>query len=46
MGNFAGTKSAGLSNASNPVAIQTRAKNNAGNNWNNAGQYLCRSGFS
>lgn len=33
MGNYAGTKSGGLSNAANPVAIQQRQANNKGNDW-------------
>jgi TonB-dependent starch-binding outer membrane protein SusC len=33
MGNFAGTKSGGLSNAGNPVAQQKRQADNKGNDW-------------
>lgn len=33
MGNYAGTKSGGLSNAQNPVAIQQRQADNKGNDW-------------
>jgi TonB-dependent starch-binding outer membrane protein SusC len=33
MGNFAGTKAGGLSNAGNPVAIQKRQAFNKGNDW-------------
>lgn len=33
MGNYAGTKSGGLSNAANPVAIQQRQADNKGNDW-------------
>jgi TonB-linked SusC/RagA family outer membrane protein len=44
-GNFAGTKSQGLSNAANPVAIQTRQKNNAGKNWNMQGNIYAEVDF-
>jgi TonB-linked SusC/RagA family outer membrane protein len=45
MGNFAGTKSAGLSNSSNPVAIQTRAGNNKGYNWTMQGNIFAEADF-
>jgi len=45
MGNFAGTKSAGLSNSSNPVAIQTRAANNKGYNWTMQGNIFAEVDF-
>jgi TonB-linked SusC/RagA family outer membrane protein len=45
MGNFAGTKSAGLSNSSNPVAIRTRAKSNLGNDWQMAGNVFAEVDF-
>lgn len=37
MGNFAGTRSPGLSNASNPVKIATDALRNVNNDWNFSG---------
>jgi TonB-linked SusC/RagA family outer membrane protein len=44
-GNFAGTKSQGLSNSSNPVAIQTRAGNNKGYNWTMQGNVFAEVDF-
>jgi len=44
-GNFAGTRSAGLGNASNPVAVQTRAKVNQGNDWQMAGNVYAELDF-
>jgi len=45
MGNFAGTKSAGLSNSSNPVAIRTRALDNKGYNWTMQGNIFAEVDF-
>jgi len=44
-GNFAGTKSAGLGNASNPVAVQTRTKVNSGNDWQMSGNVFAEFDF-
>jgi TonB-linked SusC/RagA family outer membrane protein len=44
-GNFAGTKSAGLGNASNPVAIRSRSKVNSGNDWQMAGNVFAEVDF-
>jgi TonB-dependent starch-binding outer membrane protein SusC len=46
MGNYAGTKSAGLSNAANPVAIQQRQANNKGNTWQVNGNVFAEVDFA
>ena len=45
MGNFAGTKSKGLSNSQNPVANQMRTADNKGNDWQVNGNVFAEVGF-
>jgi TonB-linked SusC/RagA family outer membrane protein len=44
-GNFAGTRSGSLGNASNPVAVQERTKDNRNNNWDITGNVYAEADF-